>query len=232
MSNSLQEIIEDQHINGLGAQYGYALRHRLILKELKLIQPILKKDLPLHISELFVYLVDSSKTGTILYLSKLYDRPSKGSKTRSITKFINQIQSNKIDIVSNHYFLESQWPKFISRHSNLILKHPDLNVSCKKFLDVVLIKIKLMKGIGQPINKIRIWRDKFIAHSEKYDESLKMGDEEIETLLELANFLLDYVNSFVNTGNAVFTDRANASFVRELFKDYINNSLGDLLTSN
>lgn len=222
MSNAMKEIIEDQHINGLGSQYGYALRHRMIVKELKLIHPYLKKDLPLHINELFIYLLESSKTGTILYLSKLYDRQSKGSKTRSIVKFINQIQSCKIEIINNDFLLELMWPKFINRHSNLILKHPDLNVSIKKYLNVVLMKIKFMEGIGQPIYNIRIWRDKFIAHSERYDESFKMEDEEIETLLELANFLLDFVNSFVNTGNTVYTDRANASFVRELFKDFIN----------
>jgi hypothetical protein len=217
----MQKLIEDQHINGIGTHYAYALRHRIVIQELKTIQPKLKTNLPLHINELFFYLLDSAKSGMVLYLCKIYERPKKGSKSRSLGKLLNQIKSSQIDIIRNEFSLKIEWPKFINRHKKLLLKHPDLETKCELFITVVQNKIESFEEKGSLIDKIRIWRDKFIAHDEKYDEKLKMEEEEIDTLLQLANYILDYINTFVNTGVYVITDKSNVTFIQEVLKDYI-----------
>ena len=219
-----KELIRDQMINGLATTYSLALKNRLILKELKNIQPKLKKDRPSHIDEMFLYLRDCSKNETILNISKLYEK-SNDRKTRSINKLINQIISNKIEIINDVYFLEKNWLYFLDKHKKIINKVPELKTSPDCFFKIVEKVIHDFEQKENLIGQVRIWRDKFIAHNERTALKISFEDDDIDSLLELAFFILDFINFYVVTGSYVTINVIKPNFVTEYFKDYIEQDL-------
>lgn len=218
---SMQDLIIDQIINGLGTSYYLALKNRMILKELKNIQPKLKKDRPKYVDEMFIYLRDCSKNETILNISKLYDK-SNDRKTRSINKLINQIKSSSLEIEQNEFYLDATWALFLARHKRLVNKFPELKTSPDCFFEIAQKIILDFEEKENLIGRVRIWRDKLIAHNERTALKISLEDEEIDTLLELAFFVLDFINYYVVSGSFVSVKNENPYFVTRYFQDYIN----------
>ena len=213
--------IRDQHTNGLGVQYLLAIKSKLILDELREIQPKLKQDTPQHIIDLFRYIADTAKRDIILSLSKIYDRPSeRNNKLRNINKFICQLQRHKIRIFNTVDLIEDIWNNFLNKHSKIIAKYPQLITEKENIIDQIQEIITNLETKNHTIDRLRIWRDKFLAHNENYSEEVKLSIEEVETLFEITFLIFDFSNSFFNI-NTVLIEKPNINFINEVFKEYL-----------
>ncbi len=216
------QSIRDQHTNGLGVQYLLALKNKLILDELREIQPKLKQDTPQHIIDLFHYISDTAKRDVILGLSKIYDRPSeRNNKLRNINKFICQLQRHKIEIFNTIDLIGDSWNNFLNKHSKIINKYPLLNTKKENFIDFIQEIVTNLETKNHTIDRLRVWRDKYLAHNENYSDEVKLSIEEVETLFEITYLIIDFSNSFFNI-NTVLIEKPNIGFIKEVFMNYID----------
>tara|TARA_B100000508_G_scaffold137355_1_gene131665 strand:- start:194655 stop:195305 length:651 start_codon:yes stop_codon:yes gene_type:complete len=213
--------IQDQQGEGLAVQLGYAYYNRNILLELRKIKDNLSNDTPDHLKELFGYMERTSRDNTILHIAKIYDRKSR-NKTRRLIKLINQLISSDLSI-KNKYFTDSQWPKFLDRHTNIFSHFEKPIPNCNQYLKWCLDRIEELENDSESsLNKVRTWRDKILAHNEAFDRSkMKMDDYEVDFLLEFAEAVLDFTNSFASTDMHVILRKSRTGFVKNIFEEYL-----------
>jgi hypothetical protein len=213
--------IQDQHLSGLGVQYYIAFRNNLILRELREIKPCLKEDTPQYILDLFLFLADSAKRDTILSLSKIFDRSSKrNNKLRNINKFLNQLKSHEDELFSVIELFDNNWDDFKKQHSKIIIKYPKLDIDKENFIYVVEEIISSLQENGNIIDKLRVWRDKVLAHNELYLKEISLEYDEIETLFEISYLVFEIYNRFLRKGTVIL-NLPKISFVRDVFKDFL-----------
>lgn len=171
---------------------------------------------------LFSYLLANSKEKTVLHLAKIYDNKSK-YETRCLSEIIKILQENKLNI-SGNVFERDNWEEF-QKNFKIIFDYAEFNseITINNFIDYfnrVFKKVKKQKSFKD----LKLWRDKILAHNEKYDSTdLNIGYEDIEFLLLIPKAIIEFTNHFVDTESTIFPIDAqtDAYFIDNLLEKYI-----------
>lgn len=217
------EKLQDQLLYGLGSDLELAYYNRNILFQLREIQPKLSESTNDSIKSLFQFLSHNSKNSTILYLSRIYDKPN-DSKTRCLLKFINQLESSKKSKVDN-IIHEILWNNFCTNHSTAFSKIGKPNHS-RYLLTSIRSYIEthaLTKGSA--LFKLKEWRDGYIAHNDSAKDVPTLSDEEIEELLSIGELALEFINQFVGIGAGFHLNKPEGEFVEEIFADLLKSNV-------
>ena len=174
------EKIQDQLLNGLGTDLELAYYNRNILFQLRVIHPSITEQTSKTLREYFNYMLDNSKRNTILYLSRIYDKPNKNNKVRCLEKLINQLQSSK-NSKAPQIIADILWDNFKKQHAKAIKHLGGDDLKSDDFLAKVKCYITATReSNGAPLFLVKTWRDKFIAHNDSDKDDPFLKDEQIE----------------------------------------------------
>jgi hypothetical protein len=210
------EKIQDQLLNGLGIDLELAYYNRNIVFQLRAIQPKITEQTPRMLREYFNYMLDNSKRNTILYLSRVYDKPN-DSKTRCLEKLINQLESSKKS-KAPQVIADFLWDNFKKQHAKAIKHIGGKDLKSDDFLAKVKCYITATReSNGSPLFLVKTWRDKFIAHNDSDKDDPFLKDEQIEELLVIAEAAMFYISNFLGTGAAFQLKKPEGEFLKEIF---------------
>ena len=170
----------------------------------------------------FNYLLSNAKEKTILHLAKIFDTKSK-YETRCLSEVIKILRENNQKITEN-VFTRDNWIDFKNKYK-LIFDYAEFNsdVNINNFIDYfnrVFTKIKKSPSY----KNLKLWRDKILAHNEKYDSTnLNIDYPDIEFLLLLPKAIIEFTNQFVHTESTIFPINAETDtyFIENLLYKYI-----------
>lgn len=209
--------------NGIASDTFIAdLNYHIFRKIYNLYSEISELDKPER--TLFNYLLANSKEKTVLHLAKIYDNKSK-YETRCLPEVIKILQENKPSI-SENVFTKDNWTEF-QRNYKTIFDYTEFNsdFTINNFIDYFNCVFKKVKK-QQSFKDLKIWRDKILAHNEKYDSTdLNIDYEDIEFLLLLPKAIIEFTNHFVDTESTIFPINAetDAYFIEYLLENALGN---------
>jgi hypothetical protein len=210
------EKIQDQLLNGLGIDLELAYYNRNIVVQLKDIHPQITEQSPKAVREYFNYMVGNSKRNTILYLSRVFDKPN-DKKTRCLEKLINQLESSK-KAKAPKIISDILWSNFKKKHSQAVNHLGGKDLKSDDFLAKVKCYITANReSNGSPLFIVKTWRDKFIAHNDSDKDDPFLKDEQIEELLVIAEAALYYISEFLGIGASFQLKKPEGEFVKEIF---------------
>lgn len=217
---STTEHIDDLHLQGLGADTMHAEVNFNIYKKLKTVWEKLQ-ELDEYERTLFGYTRQNAIDRTILYLGRLYDRKSNNYPTRCIDELIDHIEKEKIEIYSSG-ITNINWKKFSEKYENLLTEiYKSEEPTVQNYLPTIKKYItNAMKEEGSSFVRLKIWRDKFIAHNERYDDKVLLTDEEVEFLISIPKSLVDYLNDFVSNPLITIQKPGQAYFINKMIEKY------------
>lgn len=192
------EKIQDLQLQGIANDiYRAELNFKIYLKIKKVWERI--KDIEINEQKLFVYLKECAVEKTVLHLSKLFDKPHKKYPTRCIEEVINVIEQNP-EWLKTHFLTEKQWGDFIKTNQKTIQILSEFgDISLKTF--IVNLKAYLIKQKTEDLelSKLKVWRDKVIAHNESTEIKPSLSDDEVQDFIDISKTLFDYLNCFIPT---------------------------------
>lgn len=192
------EKIQDLQLEGIAKDiFNAELNFNIYLKIKNVWERL--KDLDINEQKLFVYLKDCAVEKTVLHLSKLFDNPHKKYPTRCIEEVISIVEQNP-DWLKTHFLTEKQWRDFVKCNQKtiqILSKFGD--VSLKTF--IVNLKAYLIKQKTEDLElgKLKVWRDKVIAHNESTEIKPSLSDDEVQDFIAISKALFDYLNCFIQT---------------------------------
>jgi hypothetical protein len=211
------EKIHDQLLNGLGIDLELAYYNRNIVFQLRDIHPQITEQSPKAVREYFNYMIDNSKRNTILYLSRVFDKPT-DKKTRCLEKLINQLESSNKAKAAN-VIADFLWENFKKQHAKAIKHLGGKDLKSDDFLAKVKCYITATReSNGSPLFLVKTWRDKFIAHNDSDKDDPFLKDEQIEELLVIAEASLNYISDFLGIGVGFHLNKPVGEFVEEIFE--------------
>jgi hypothetical protein len=213
--------LQDQLVHGLGSDLELAYYNRNILLQLRMIHPKITEQTSKAAIEQFNFMCVNSKINAVLYLSRIYDKPNNNNKTRCLEKLINQLISNKM---SNAPVIiaEILWEEFKIKHLKALHFLGANIVKSDDFLAKVGCYITTTReSNGAPLNKVKEWRDGFIAHNDSNKDAPSLSDIQIEELLIIAEAALSYINDFLGIGASFNLRKPAGEFVDEIFSQLI-----------
>ena len=212
--------LQDQLLHGLGSDLELAYYNRNILLQLRVIHPKITEQTSKAVIEQFNFMRDNSKINAVLYLSRVYDKPN-NHKTRCLEKLINQLISNKMSNAPA-IIAEILWDEFKIKHLKALHFLGGNIVKSDEFLAKVGCYITTTReSNGAPLNKVKEWRDGFIAHNDSNKDAPSLSDIQIEELLIIAEAALSYINDFLGIGASFNLRKPEGEFVEEIFSQIL-----------
>ena len=208
--------IHDKQLNGLAADLGELHRNIQLFKAIEkkwsginlLSDEDKKWVLFLRITAFYQSVIFSSR----LYDSNLQKKKKKCilsfrnnsetvSKTRCIRSFLKEISELNLN---KPVYVEILWGEFHTRHSMVMhLIKMDSNEALEHFLEKALVYINLEYGKEKKntlLHKLKIIRNKRVAHNEDFVIQSKISIEDIELLAGLADSILEFTGRFLSLG--------------------------------
>ncbi|WP_159038368.1 AbiU2 domain-containing protein [Brumimicrobium mesophilum] len=147
--------------------------------------------------ELLFYLKNSSRDYMVLYLAKLFDNRSNRHPTRCIDELLYQLEKSEIDYKNSSYTIRS-WVKFQVKYKDLmevifISEEPKIHLFLNKISEYIQTQ---KKAEGNPLNTLKIWRDKFLAHNESFNDNVVLDETEVEFILMIPESILKFLDEF------------------------------------
>lgn len=216
--------IEDLHLKGLGMDTLKANRNFEIFKKIKAVWPELA-HIDKYDQNLFVYLKNSSRDYTILYLGRLFDSKSSHNPTRCIDELIYYLENSELEY-HQCFLTERKWQDFISKYKSVIdVVYGAEKAELQNFLGKIQGYVNHQKKImGSPLERLKKWRDKFLAHNEHFEGDVRLEDDEVEFLLSISNSLLEFLNDFVSNEMIVVSPSGTSYFITHLINKTVGNS--------
>lgn len=216
--------LQDQLLHGLGSDLELAYYNRNILLQLRVIHPKITEQTSKAVIEQFNFMRDNSKINTVLYLSRVYDKPNNNNKTRCLEKLINQLISNKMSNAPA-IIAEILWEDFKIKHLKALHFLGGNIVKSDEFLAKVSYYITTTReSNGAPLNKVKEWRDGCIAHNDSNKDAPSLTDIQIEELLIIAEAALFYISDFLGIGASFNLRKPEGEFVEEIFSQLLSGS--------
>jgi hypothetical protein len=195
--------LHDIQLNGLAHDLMHAKRHVHLFNAIKnnwdKINQLSNED-----AQWISFLKLTSVQQAVLYLSKLYDSSGErnGQNIRCIRDLLKEINNLKLETPIS---LEIIWSKFYSRHKKIIdflgdkgtINAANFQTSIQEYLDK-----EYDKSVSEELvlKKLKLIRNKIVAHNEIVTLDTKIEIEEIEYLVFLADSILDFTNTFLSLG--------------------------------
>ncbi len=217
----INDHINDLHLQGLAADAMNAEVNFKVYLKLKEVWDKVQ-ELDEYDRTLFVYTKQNAIDRTILYLGRLYDRKSNNYPTRCIDELIDHITKEKIEIYSSG-ITKIKWKKFTKKYEKLLVDvYQSEEPTVENYLPTIksYITNEMMKE-GSSFKRLKIWRDKFIAHNERYDDKVSLTDEEVEFLISIPKSLVDYLNDFVSNPMIAIQRPGQAYFINKMIEKYL-----------
>lgn len=200
MISSLSDIekIQDLQLQGIAIDiYRAELNFNIYLKIKNVWERL--KDVEIEEQKLFVYLKDCAVEKTVLHLSKLYDNPHKKYPTRCIEEVINVIEQNP-EWLKTNFLTEKQWGDFVKCNQKTIQILSEFGViSLKTFIINLKAYLFKQKTENLELSKLKVWRDKVIAHNESTKIKPSLSDDEVQDFIAISKALFDFLNCFLHT---------------------------------
>ncbi|MBU2018473.1 MAG: hypothetical protein KJ941_02400, partial [Bacteroidetes bacterium] len=142
----------------------------------------------------------------------------------SLTQEIEDIDNEKLEF-QKHILVEKQWATFINKFQHLFISFSELDKHNPELFYYSIrdfVKSALDKGVEDDfiLKRLKNWRDKKVAHSEKYDSSNFISFEEAKKLLDISKAISEFVNTFFQSDLIVFSEGEDSRFINELIKRY------------
>ncbi len=133
----------------------------------------------------------------VLYLAKLFDNRSNRHPTRCIDELLYQLEKSEIDYKNSSYTIRS-WVKFQVKYKDLmevifISEEPKIHLFLNKISEYIQTQ---KKAEGNPLNTLKIWRDKFLAHNESFNDNVVLDETEVEFILMIPESILKFLDEF------------------------------------
>lgn len=211
--------LNDLHLKGIAADTMQAELNFHIYKKIKKVWDKVQK-LDEYERTLFGYTQQNAIDRTILYLSRLYDRRSAKYPTRCIDELIHHFGKEQIDIYSSG-ITKINWSKFTKKYENLLNEvYQSEEPSVQNYLPAIKNYITIAMEGNSSFKSFKIWRDKYIAHNERYDEKISLTDEEIELLILIPKSLVEYFNCFVSNQVVAIQKPGQTYFINKMIEKY------------
>jgi len=198
--------LHDIQLNGLAHDLMHAKRHIQLFNAIKnnwdKIDLLSSED-----NQWISFLKLTSVQQAVLYISKLYDSSGerKGYKIRCIRDLLKEINTQKLETAIS---LDVIWNKFQIKNNiafDLLgeletIKSDNFLASIQGYLDK-----EFDKSISDEfvLKRLKIIRNKIVAHNEIVTHDTKIEIDEIEHLVLLADAILDFTNTFLSLGQVV-----------------------------
>ena len=218
--------LHDIQLNGLAHDLMHAKRHIQLFNAIKnnwdKIDQLSSKD-----NQWISVLKLTSVQQAVLYISKLYDSSGviKGYKIRCIRDLLKEINTQKLETAIS---LDLIWNKFYVKHTIAFdflgelgtIKSENFLASIQGYLDK-----EFDKSISDEfvLKRLRLIRNKIVAHNEIVTLDTKIEIDEIENLVFLADAILDFTNTFLGLGQVSLY--AEQEYVMKMQIDRIFNNL-------
>ncbi len=212
MSNN---TIHDKQLNGLAADLAELHRNiqlfKAIEKNWSSINLLSDED-----KKWVLFLKTTAFYQSVIFLCRLYESNSKKntecvsdvknnseaiSKTRCIRTFLKEILENNSN---KPVYVKMLWGDFYARHYRVMqLIKMDSNEALEHFLDKALVYINLEYGENKKntlLYKLKIIRNKRVAHNEDFIIQSKISIEDVELLAGLADSILEFTGRFLSLG--------------------------------
>jgi hypothetical protein len=216
------EKIQDLQLEGIAKDIFKAELNFNIYLKIKNVWERLK-DLDINEQKLFVYLKDSAVEKTVLHLSKLYDNPNKKYPTRCIEEVIKVVEQNK-EWLKTHFLTEKQWGNFVKCNQKtiqILSKFGDISV--KTFITNLKAYLIKQKTDDLELSKLKVWRDKVIAHNESTEIKPSLSDDEVQDFIAISKSLFDYLNCFIQTEvHVIMSIQKDTFFIDKLIERTFN----------
>lgn len=177
------------------------------------------KDLDIDEQKLFVYIKDCAVEKTVLHISKLYDNPNKKYPTRCIEEVINVVDQNP-EWLKTHFLTEKQWGDFVNCNQktiHILSKFGD--VSLKTFIRNLKSYLTKQKTEDLEMGKLKVWRDKIIAHNESTEIKASLSDDEVHDFIAISKALFNFLNCFIQTEvHVTMNIQKDTSFIDKLIE--------------
>ena len=205
------EKIQDLQLQGIAKDiYRAELNFKIYLKIKNVWERL--KDIEINEQKLFVYLKDCAVEKTVLHLSKLYDNPNKKYPTRCIEEVINVVEQNP-EWLKTHFLTEKQWGDFVKCNQKTIQILSEFgDISLKTFITNLKAYLIKQKTEDLELGKLKVWRDKIIAHNESTEIRPSLSDDEVQDFIAISKALFDYLNCFIHTTVHVTMSIQNDTF--------------------
>lgn len=218
--------LHDIQLNGLAHDLMHAKSHIKLFNAIKnnwdKIDQLSSED-----NQWISFLKLTSVQQAVLYISKLYDSSGerKGYKIRCIRDLLKEIISLKLETPVN---LDVIWNKFYIKHNIAFDLLSELGTSkSDNFLASIqgYLDKEFDKSISDEfvLKRLRIIRNKIVAHNEIVTLDIKIEIDEIESLVLLADAILDFTNTFLSLGQVSLY--AEQEYVMKMQIDRIFNNL-------
>ena len=195
--------LHDIQLNGLAHDLMFAKRHVHLFNSIKnnwdKIDQLSSED-----AQWISFLKETSEQQAVLYLCKLYDSSGerKGYKIRCIRDLLKEINNLKLDSAIS---LDIIWNKFYSKHKKAIdslgkigtIHSENFQSTFQGYLDK-----EFDKSISDEfvLKRLKLIRNKIVAHNEVVTLDEKIENEEIENLVFLTDAFLDFTNTMLSLG--------------------------------
>ncbi len=218
--------LHDIQLNGLAHDLMHAKRHVQLFNAIKNNWDKINQ-LSIEDAQWIYFLKLTSVQQAVLYISKLYDSSGekKGYKIRCIRDLLKEINNLKLETPIT---LDIIWSKFYSRHKKVIdylgykgtIHAGNFQTSIQEYLDK-----EFDKSVSDELvlKKLKLIRNKIVAHNEIVTLDTKIEIEEIEYLVFLADSILDFTNTFLSLGQV--SNYSEQEYIMKMQIDRIFNNL-------